>query len=459
MARSGGLLARQFAAARSRSGKKPDNVMDIVRPMTGTTTTTPAPFVYRDKKADARLKAATATPDPYGPKPTILPLGISRPATAIPRTFAQLDAEFGPHEPVVEPGSLEELIGKYAAALQNPTQMGGIPMPDRAAYIRPYDEAQARAETGAAQANNVISGQYDGLQSTLNKQAAGYAQAQAQLDAQHAAASSRLRDQAAALMTESGSVLQGAPASIAAGRNATADAQRANMMASQADATDLSRQIRNNTVQGLREDATATQGAEAAALQSNSAQLRGLLAQIGLGRAQADRQYQSDAQAVAARNAEIANSNANSRLGSMRALIELRQSQADAEAKQQEAEMAPYLKAAEEADKAAAKTSGREWVQNNWGTISRQYPGMSAAFAGIMSEKPTTAAEAQSLLNSQIDSLQEGDNPSGYKFTPKDIDRFRWMLNTYFGTRTGTSPEVTGNMYPTWRNGKAWGQK
>lgn len=347
----------------------------------------------------------------------------------------------------MDPGA--DLLSQYMAMLQNPVQRAGVALPDHGSYIAPYDQAQQAAQTGAATANQTIGSQYGDLKSELQKQAQGYAIAQGEIDKQHEAATAQLRQQASQLMHgTAGTISQGGPASGAEGLDAVTQAQQASMVAQQANNADMSKSVRDMTVNGLNQDATATQGASAAAQQNNQAQLAGLLNQIGLGRAGAERQYQSDLQSAQSQNSAISAQNQGTKMSALETMLKM--TQADPTGNDPTGGKAAPV----------SKQTGRSWIESNITDINKQYPKTMKVFADLLSPQttkdgttiaaPKTSAQALQALNDYAPMLKQ---VYGWTLGKQSLDRLRWLVTQYYQTSPSSSPAASGTMFPYWHGG------
>lgn len=199
---------------------------------------------------------------------------------------------------------------------------GGGPAPDRAAYVQPFDDAEARSRETFTQAQGTIGSQYDALKAALG---ANHAQAQGVQQrlgderlAQYAAAAAQIGELNSDVLRDiqlQGGGNAGAVTAEIGNREAEMRAQQARQQGL-ADEMAQSRQRSHDT--RLADSDLLRQSALADA-QNN---LNSILNQIGVGRAQAERQYTNDAQ-------DYARSQASARLSAVKEAM----SQADDEAK------------------------------------------------------------------------------------------------------------------------------
>lgn len=203
-------------------------------------------------------------------------------------------------EPIAdeEPSELDQLLASLGVA------------PNRGDYVRPYDEAEGRANAAYQAAGPSIASTYDQLRQQIagGQTAADARQAQfaAGVSADQNAARSTIEQLQAAgladLKAQGGDALT---PSLVGGAQVNANQNIANLLAR----GDSQRTLMSNTANaedqslaGRKLDADAGQAAAASNARTN---LDSILNQIGLGRANAERQFQGDTQDRAQQEAGI----------------------------------------------------------------------------------------------------------------------------------------------------------
>ena len=227
--------------------------------------------------------------------------GVGQPLT--------LGQDYGPGiGPPPAPG-LDPATASVRAALERVlASLGGGP--DRNAYIAPFDQASARAQQSYEAAVPVIANQYgslrQGLEGTQQAQQAQAQQVQAQQAAQQAAQQQLLQNLqapvAADLAAQGGQAQVG---SLTGALQASMAAGQAGLGAAGAAQTQLSQNLANSADQSFDSRIEDSRLAETAAAGNASANLNSILNQIGLQKANAERQYLNDSQGFQGQRQQI----------------------------------------------------------------------------------------------------------------------------------------------------------
>lgn len=195
------------------------------------------------------------------------------------------------------PSELDQLLASLGAA------------PDRGAYMRPFDEAEQRANAAYKAAGPEIAQQYDQLRQQIGQGAsdadARQAQILAAVGADQSSARSTIEQLQGGTARDLAAQSGGLTPSLDAGSAVTANQNIANLLAqAQAQKTLLGNtaNAEDQSIGSRRLDADAGQAAAGANARNN---LDSILNQLGLGRAQAERQYQGDVQQRGAQEAEL----------------------------------------------------------------------------------------------------------------------------------------------------------
>lgn len=299
---------------------------------------------------------------------------------------------------------------------------GGGPVtfaaPDRAAYMRPYDEAERRANEAYQAAVPELKQLYGELDQRLAANRDVYQQdrdalvgeREAQRAARLAEAEAAVGAPAQAAMFVDG--VEGAPLQEDAARQAAVDDLKAQYDAELVRQGMMDRSHAN--AERMTADQADTMEANSAAVARNN--LDAILHQIGIGRADAERAYQDDLRSTQAAN--------------QRAQQEWRQQQRA----QVERELDTFLKM-QQSLAAMATTSGRKQLEEmlNNGLGSSRYPAAWRATEEIIKmagKGPSGRVRALQILNERADDLADGDrNPSGKSLKP-DVMR-QWIEMWY----------------------------
>ena len=286
-------------------------------------------------------------------------------------------------------------------------QAGGVPMPDLSSYVSPYDNAMAKVRDYSAAATPEINSAYD----TLAKRLSGYAaDAVAANEAAKAGVEQRLTaaasDVAAAYQANIDRLSQfggSGLGSLTAGAMAEQEAAKAQFAAQQASQTNLLNQIGLQQQSAAQDRMSAADASRAQALTSKEVAMQAALSQLESGRAQAERQYASDAASASAANASAANAAAR---GNFEMAMQIAQAKTDYINQQQDA----YKK---------SLISGKDWLYNEYAPIaSQENPNAWNVFTELIG-----GANDNSNFTS---SIAGGGTRAGSKAEVSDADRMRW---------------------------------
>lgn len=218
-------------------------------------------------------------------------MGAARPPAGLP-----------PVAPPAEGGGGEDLLGMQLAALG-----AG---PDKAAYLKPFEEAEARARQAHGEALPVIASAYDTLRSKLGAGQQDFAGEQARVASEQQARAAQLSDnvrrlQAPALADVQAQSGGGAAPSLTAGVIAQATQNEANLTDAQRRQGAFLDNLARTSEQSHTSRLTDTHAAQQAASQNASFNLDQILGQLGMQRANAERQYGADVQSHGQERANV----------------------------------------------------------------------------------------------------------------------------------------------------------
>lgn len=222
----------------------------------------------------------------------------ARAASFLPRENAR-PPRLTPSTPV-DPVTIQSILDM----LGGPIRVGGIPTPDRNAFLAPYDQAEQAARRVHGEVIPTIDNIYASLQTGMGEQEQQFVD---RMGALTTAAGERQQRMASdipvqqQIAVDPGEVVGSLAAELAA-NNATN--QQAQQTRNQADLALLDEIL----AMGQADSASVQQSAEAvgAGARSNAdAQLQQALNAIGMGRAQAERDYAQQASSIAAENARL----------------------------------------------------------------------------------------------------------------------------------------------------------
>lgn len=299
-----------------------------------------------------------------------------------------------------------------------------IPQPNRADYIGPYDEAEASARQAYEAALPAIQGAYGQLRGDL-------AELHTDTNAQQAIISQQLQQRLGQGAAEVSGMNEAVLADLAAqgvipelmGRTgAEANQQLANVKEQGVSEQAMSDRLAQVSRQSQQSRLSDVGLAESAAQANAATNLEGILQQIGVGRAEAGREYTADSQSAATAAAEL----------------RLEAAAADEKAKVEQAKaMADVLKEAEK----SAPTAHDEFVKNVMPTMG---PKAAALFDTILGNVKGKGQEALVRAMREIDRLEAGggtyehyDDAGNLEFSFKpDTATLRRWLEAYYDEDT-----------------------
>lgn len=185
----------------------------------------------------------------------------------------------------------------------DPAAYGYVPIagPARDGYLRPFDDAEAAARRAHKASSAVIDDTYTGLGETLDQNQAEYAEDLAEQQKLRAAERALVaRQQAESFGTGSLAQELGVDGDLAAQASLLADLQRQSDQGAKTVADELA----TSQAQDFQSRKESVEGGRGAAQATAATNLESLLGQIGLGRAEAERQFAADAASVQNRNAQ-----------------------------------------------------------------------------------------------------------------------------------------------------------
>jgi hypothetical protein len=290
-----------------------------------------------------------------------------------------------------------------------PNLIGG---PDRGAYMRPYDEAERRANESYGRAVPELANLYKGLEGEIasgNRDFTGQVdRLQAEREGQMSQRMADLRAAAGpsqAALVEGGEAATGATSQLAAQEealNAAYDAERG----------------RNQRLDQVDAQAATARDADVDTAATNSSanarnNLDSILQQVGIGRADAESQYQRDARSVAEHNASA------------------KDAYADEQRAQGEQDLQNWI-TMNTGLAEAATTSRRSMFESAVGELSSAYPRQYSAFNDIIgSAKGKGAmgkASALKILEQALPGLKDG-SMYGARFNDS---RLRQWIDAYY---------------------------
>jgi hypothetical protein len=312
-----------------------------------------------------------------------------------------------------------------------------LAMPNKADYTKPFDDARAQSYTTYAEAVPTLNNIYDDLQGGLKQQRAAQLAEQASARKQAGAEQSAMMQQAAALTTPTALAreLGIAGPESAAGQQAAAD--KAFMALRGADAAQVGRQLEEadaSAAAGRREDAEALRSGSLSNAKNN---LDALLNQIGLGKAQAERQYAQDANETRA-----ANNAAQQQYAQLKDQLQRNQLESMKQAEQMWADQ-------NEKFAQAASTTGRQQWEMQLDDIQARYPRSAKAMLDIIEAAgsgPTARAKAMQLLSENASALKSGKMMDGegnvqYGGKPVGVESVRKWLQQFYDEGEYVDPE------------------
>lgn len=367
--------------------------------------------------------------------------GIAEPLEMARRLRATTDFAGAPANTSMPEGMLPDL----------PTlQSAGVPMPNISDYVGPYENAMAKVREYAAAATPEIQAAYDNLASRLAKYAA-----------EGAAANTAMQASTAARLQEGSNTVAGAYqanidqlnqyggsglGSISAGAQAEQAAAQAQFARQQAAQQDLLSNIGMQQQQAAQDRSSAADAARSQALTSKEVAMQAALSQLEGGKAQASRQYASDAAQAGAASASSANAATQANFDMA---MKLAQSKNEYASQQSDA----YNK---------SLVSGKDWLMNEYAfDAQQQMPQTWGAFEALLQQalKPdknnvpadqltAEASDARRLdyALGSIDNIVETYKQSGYQVDPAALRRW---LKIYFtpGNTMLSSEKARANGY------------
>ena len=178
-----------------------------------------------------------------------------------------------------------------------------IAVPGLDQYMAPFDQAETAANASAEAGRGVIGGAYDELEGDLAQNQAEFAADQAAIADRQARERRLMEQETARNSNPSGLARELGVAGDLEGEQGLLDA-----LSSQGNqsADSLTQRMEQSQAQDFNSRVEGVGASEAAALANTQANLQALLGQIGLGRADAQRQHTSDAAGIQRQNADAA---------------------------------------------------------------------------------------------------------------------------------------------------------
>lgn len=317
------------------------------------------------------------------------------------------------------PSALEALLERLNSL--GSSAAGGISMPDRAAYMSPFDEAERRANEAYGKTVPALEQLYGGLQQNVTARGAETTAAVDRLQAEREAQmGQRLSELAPTMPSQAALVAGGEVATGAAQEQAqSVEALKAQFDAERARGSRLD-QVDAQAQTALQQSVEGAKANSTAAARNN---LDSILQQIGVERAGAEAAYQDDVRQVQSANAD----NARRQQEQQRADLE--------------AELDRHLKL-QTGIAQMATGSGRKAFEAQVPQLSSAYPRQFRAFNDIVSRAKGKGqmglASALQVLEEAAPGLQDG-SIYGAKF---GTGRLKSWLEAYFDEEDRLDPDA-----------------
>lgn len=351
----------------------------------------------------------------------LAPMGADTSGAMIPSAATQVIPSAGPAQaaPAV-PDPIQQYLDMAMAALG--------PAPDMSGYVRPYDEATQRAKDAYAASTPVINQLADELKTKLAGSRAEAAQQGADSLAAMRAANAQVLGNTQAMngqvladiAAQGGQIQQGAPTSAA---QAMAQALQSNLASQGSNYERSAQALTQARDASVADRLNGVEGMRANSLSNAQVNLDSILNQLGIGRANAERQYQGD---LSNYQQQVANTKLNE--------AKLRLDQA----KQNHDNELQLDKNYAQAKASASQTAGETWQQTDMPQLVTQFPKTYAVFQEILSNTGSSKGPvAQALAMNALNDLKSRDQRALAQqigFTPDQgtYDMLSQWIQSYF---------------------------